>query len=160
MAKKMNSSIFINKILKPELFANQIIEFLFDNNEIIEINLLGKINSEDKKVLKGINKTSFFRKLIFRDYNFKLGFIEFKSLQDILNNYFQQDWGLIINENQKGYFSYTMNVFYIDCLNEEDKKNKLHLFDSFIENNIIDKFEIIEDDYIDPYYENKKSHSI
>ncbi len=104
MAKNMNTYIEINKILKPEIFANQIIEFFFDKNEIIQITLFGEIRPEDKKLLKGINKSSFWGRLIFRNYNFKLNSIEFKNIQDTLNKYFQQDWGLIIDENQKGLF--------------------------------------------------------
>lgn len=45
-----------------------------------------------------------------------------------------------------------MNVFNIDCIDGNDKKEKRQLFQSLVENDIIDQFEIIEDDYIDPYY--------
>ena len=156
----MNRALFINRILEPVIFVTQLIEFLFDKNNKIEITLFGKMESEDKKALKGIYKTSFIRKIIFKNYNFSLDLNRYRNIKNRLKKYFGQDWGIFLNENHKGLFSFKMNVFNIDCVDENDTDEKKQFFDSLIIIGIIDKYEIIEDDYIDPYYENKGNHSI
>ena len=158
----MSRTIFINRILEPIIFSNQLIEFLFDRNDKIEITLYGKIESEDKKALKGIYNTSFIRKKVFKNYNFNLDLNRYKNIKNRLEKYFVQDWGILINENYKGLFSFKMDTFNIDCVDENDSDEKKQFFDSLIKIGIIDKYEIIEDDYIDPYYQNKRkgNHSI
>jgi hypothetical protein len=160
MAKKMNRVIFINRILEPILFANQLIEFLFDRNYKIEITLYGKIEPEDKKALMENCKSSLVSKIFFSSYNLELDIDEFRKIKCRLEKYFVKDWGLIVNENQKGFFSFQMNIFNIDCVDERDKEEKKRFLDSLIKDKIVDKYEIIEDDYKDPYYKGKKSQSI
>ena len=148
----MNQVIFINTIIEPIHFGNRLLEFLFSKYKEIEITVYGKIDSVDKKSLDKINKTSFLGKVIFQHYKFSLDIHGFNNIKNKIEKYFNQDWGLFINENHKGLFSYKMNVFNIDCIDANDKKEKIQFFQSLVENNIIDQFEIIEDDYIDPYY--------
>jgi len=150
----MNRTIFINRIIEPIVFANQLIEFVLDKHDLIEITLYGKILSADKKAMKGTYNTSFIRKLIFKNYNFKLDLTEYRKIQHVIEKYFCQDWGLIFKDNQKGLFSFKMNVFSIDCADQEDLNRLKELFGSFIKKAIIDNYEISEDEYIDPYYEN------
>ncbi|MCD4696270.1 MAG: hypothetical protein K8S16_08500 [Bacteroidales bacterium] len=155
----MNRMISINRINKPTLFGNQLIEFLFEKINEIEITLYGKLEQEDKKVLKKFYKTSIIRELIFKIYNFKLDFKIYKDIQGRLEKYFMQDWGIFIHETNKGLFSFKMNNFFIDCTDKYDKKSKMQFFDSLIKSGIIDTYEFIEDDYVDPYFKNKKNHS-
>lgn len=150
----MNQTIFINRIIEPILFANQLIEFLLAKHDLIEITIYGKILSLDKKTLKGTYKTSFIKNLIFKIYNFKVDLSEYRKIQHVIGKYFYHDWGLILKDNQKGFFSYKMKVFLIDCVDQEDLNRLKKLFDSFMKAEIIDNYEICEDEYIDPYFEN------
>ncbi len=156
----MNRSIFIDKIIEPVLFGNQILEYLFEENDKIELTLYSKLELVDKKFLKPYYRISFIRKFIFKNYNFFLDLNGYKNIESKIEKYFKQDWGIIINENQKGFFSFNMNVFYIDFTDEKDKENKIQFFVALIKSGIIDKYEIVEDDYVDPYYQYKNSKSI
>ena len=60
----------------------------------------------------------------------------------------------LINKDQKGLFSFKMNNYVIDIDNNNRPDLLLKLFDSLSRNHNIDSFEIIEDDYVDPYYKN------
>jgi hypothetical protein len=131
MLKKMDRTIFINRIIEPILFANQLIEFVLNKHDLVEITLYGKILSVDKKAMKGTYKTAFIRKLIFKNYNFKFDLTKYRNMQHVIEKYFCQDWGLIFKENQKGLFSFKMNVFYIDCI-DQDMNSLKELFSSFI----------------------------
>jgi len=137
----IDTTIFIDKILEPTAFANQLIEFLFDKNNKIEITIYSKLQKEDKK------------HILLNDYSFILDLNEYRNIKNILEKYFKKNWGFIINDKHKGLFSFKMETFSIDCVDENDKAEKEQLLDSLILNKIINKYEVDEDDWIDPYYE-------
>ena len=151
----MSHAIFINQIIAPVKFANELIEFLFAKYDEIEISFYGKMDSADRKILKGVIKNSLLGKLIFKRYDLRLDHGEFEKVKNRIEKYFENDWGLMIDENHKGLFSLKKGIFSIDCIGDNDKMGKEDFLNSLIQTGVIDKFEIIEDDYVDPYLENK-----
>jgi len=152
----MNYTIFINQIINPVEFANGLIDFLFVQYDKIEISIYGKIDAVDRKKLKGIIKNPILGNLVFKRYDLSLEHEEFQRIKNIIEYYFNNDWGLIIDENHKGLFSFKKSVFHIDCVDEQDKNEKEQFFNKLIKSSLIDKLEIIEDNYVDPYSEKNK----
>lgn len=124
----MNRTIFINKIIEPILFANQLIEFALNKHNLVEITLFGKIFSADKIALKETLRLPSIRNLKFKNYCFKLDMAKYRNISQIIEKYFCQDWGLIFKKNQTGLFSYKMKVISIDCNDIEDLNGLKELF--------------------------------
>ncbi|KJF43467.1 hypothetical protein [Draconibacterium sediminis] len=156
----MNYSIFINQIIAPVKFANELIEFLLTRHGEFEISIYGKIDASDRKFLKGIIKNPFLGTLIFKRYDLLIDSKKYETIKSRIEKYFENDWGLKIDENHKGLFSTKNKVLGIDCIDEKDKHEKAKLFNKLINKDVIDKFEIIEDDYVDPYFENEENLNV
>jgi hypothetical protein len=151
----MNQVIFIHQVIIPVKFANELAVFLFSKNDELEITLYSKIEIPDRKFLKGVIKKSFIGENVFKRYNLYLDFEQFEKIKNRVERYFENDWGFIIDKNYKGFFSYKNRIFRIDCVDDNDKIEKEQFLNSLIKIGVIDNFEIFEDDYVDPYYQNK-----
>jgi hypothetical protein len=151
----MNQVIFIHQVIIPVKFANELVGFLFAKNDELEITLYSKIEISDRKFLKGVIKKSFIGENVFKRYNLFLDFEQFEKIRNRVERYFENDWGFIIDKNHKGFFSYKNRIFRIDCVDDNDKIEKEQFLNSLIKIGVIDNFEIVEDDYVDPYYQNK-----
>jgi hypothetical protein len=151
----MNQVIFIHQVIIPVKFANELVGFLFAKNDELEITLYSKIEISDRKFLKGVIKKSFIGENVFKRYNLFLDFEQFEKIRNRVERYFENDWGFIIDKNHKGFFSYKNRIFSIDCVDDNDKIEKEQFLNSLIKIGVIDNFEIVEDDYVDPYYQNK-----
>jgi len=152
----IDTTIYIDNILKPTIFANQLIEFLFDKNNItiIEITIFQKLKPEDKKALKGIYDNSFINRIISNNYNFTLDLDKYRSIKNRLEKYFKGGWAFtIISGKHQGVFSSNMDICFIDCVDENDKAEKEQFLDSLILSKVINEYEVDENDWIDPYYE-------
>ena len=151
----MNQVIFIHQVIIPVKFANELVGFLFAQNDELEITLYSKIEISDRKFLKGVIKKSFIGENVLKRYNLFLDFEQFEKIGNRVERYFENDWGFIIDKNHKGFFSYKNRIFHIDCVDDNDKIEKEQFLNSLIKIGVIDNFEIVEDDYVDPYYQNK-----
>ena len=151
----MNQVIFIHQVIIPVKFANELVGFLFAQNNELEITLYSKIEISDRKFLKGVIKKSFIGENVLKRYNLFLDFEQFEKIRNRVERYFENDWGFIIDKNHKVFFSYKNRIFHIDCVDDNDKIEKEQFLNSLIKIGVIDNFEIVEDDYVDPYYQNK-----